>query len=157
MLAAGSKVEVPHMLYVLAEAQLSDTRVDDARALLVAAKRLTGGLGDALYAAEAQRLKGLLAHAEDAGPAGCKSAALSFEAAIAIAHRQGARALELRAAIDLARVTAAEGDGARAADALAVVRSSFNDGFDTADLARADSLLRSLAVDVRRSRPGVHS
>jgi DNA-binding winged helix-turn-helix (wHTH) protein len=153
MQASGGKVGVPCLLCLLAEAQLTAGQFGAARVAVAHASELITANGNALYAAEARRLEGLLARAEDDGRIGREVARRTLEAALEIAQQQGARALELRAAISLSRLTAADGDLRHALDVLVPVRAGFGDGFDTEDLTRADDLLRSLTKDVEGLAP----
>jgi predicted ATPase len=159
MSALGARVGVPYLLCTLAEAQLEAGHLDPARAALSDASRLATRSGNALYAAEARRLQGLLARAGHGGPTGRRAARPHLEAALRIARAQGTRALELRAATSLARLRAEDGDARGALQVLAPVRESFVDGSETLDLARADELLSSLRDPhplAERVRVGTH-
>ena len=103
MRAAGGQVGQPYLLCLLAQAQLTAGQTADARNSLMAASVLAAN-GNALYAAEAQRLEGELVLREGVGPQAHLQAEQCFTAALALAQKQGTRALELRAAMSLARL-----------------------------------------------------
>jgi predicted ATPase len=83
-----------------------------------------------------------------------------FEAALAVARRQQARAWELRAATSLASMWAEWGRHREAYDLVEPVYRAFTEGFDTADLKEARMLLdrlsaaRSAASDCQTGRNG---
>jgi hypothetical protein len=90
------------------------------------------------HGAEIQRLRGELALLEGDDAATRNRAAGYFDAARALAQRQGAKALELRAALSLAALLIASGEPAlRTLEPLVPLRDSFGDGLQTADLRRA--------------------
>jgi tetratricopeptide (TPR) repeat protein len=91
--------------------------------------------GEAHWEAELHRLKGELLFAQ-AGADRCEALACVREA-IAVARRQGARALELRAVTSLVRMDA----GADARARLGEVLAGFGEGFATRDLLEATRLL----------------
>jgi predicted ATPase len=74
-----------------------------------------------------------------------EDAAASFQRAIEVASRQGAKSLELRATTSLARLWAGQGNGAQAREVLQPVYDWFTEGFETADLKDAKALLDRLA------------
>jgi predicted ATPase/DNA-binding winged helix-turn-helix (wHTH) protein len=69
-----------------------------------------------------------------------------FDAAIALAREQGARAWELRAAISQAELWRAADDHQRVHGALAPLLAQFDEGRGTADLRRATALLDQAAA-----------
>jgi predicted ATPase len=69
----------------------------------------------------------------------------SFQRALAVARRQGAKTFELRAATSLARLWRDQGKRTEARDVLAPVYSWFTEGFDTPVLRGAKALLDQLA------------
>jgi class 3 adenylate cyclase len=101
---------------------------------------------------ELHRLRGELrlcaAGGREAAPdAVVAEAADDFQAAAALAARQGALSFELRAALSYARLRAARGREAEADALLAPVYDRFTEGFETEDLRQARALLG-------RSAPG---
>ena len=91
--------------------------------------------GEAHWEAELHRLKGELLFAR-VGADRCEALACVHEA-IAVARRQGARALELRAATSLFRMDAS----GEARTRLGGVLAGFGEGFATRDVAEATRLL----------------
>jgi predicted ATPase len=93
--------------------------------------------------AELYRLKGelLLQQATGSGD----EAEICFRQALDIARRQQAKSLELRAATSLARLWQQQGKRAEARELLAPIYGWFTEGFDTADLQKAQALLKALA------------
>jgi len=143
VLASGGRVGVPTLLCLLSEALLTAKRMPEARAALADAKARIAATENGLYAAEAQRLEGVLAQAAGDTADGRVVAEQSFREALQTARRQGARALELRAAVSLARLLEQSGDVERAVDLLTPLRGAIDDGFSE-DLAYVDELLSSL-------------
>lgn len=95
------------------------------------------------YTAEVERLQGeLVLGLPTAHPT---EAAACFHQALAMARRQGAKALELRAAMSLARLWQQQDKRAAAQQVLAEVYDWFTEGFDTADLQEARALLEELS------------
>ena len=150
MRGAGGLVGVPYLLCLLAETELAGGRSDAARAALAEAAALVERNGNASYAAETLRLQGEVELSGVTDAARRRSAEDRFAAALALAARQGARALELRAATSLARLWVEEGQLVRAQELLAPITASFGEGLDTGDLVRAKTLLGEMA---RPSRP----
>jgi predicted ATPase len=68
-----------------------------------------------------------------------------FQQALAVAHRQQAKAWELRAATSLSRLWQQQGKKDEARELLAPIYSWFTEGFDTADLQEAKALLEELS------------
>jgi len=140
MRTAGGLVGVPYLLCLLGAAELAHGRLPEARAALTEASALVAVNGNALYAAEGLRLGGEIALAADAN-AQRDAAEAAFTAALALAGRQGSRALELRAATSLARLWALGGEEHRAAEWLGPRVDAFDEGLDTADLVAARGLV----------------
>jgi adenylate cyclase len=142
----GARMDDPHYLALLAEAQLRAGALDAGLAAVEEALELARRERSLFYEPELHRLDGAL-HAA-AGRAdvaeGCLRSGLDR------AREQGSRALELRIATDLARLVTggAVADPAAAAEARAVVATvyaSFDEGFATRDLRDAAALLGSPA------------
>ena len=98
--------------------------------------------GDRWAVAETLRLRGdvLLATADATG------AEASYQEAIAIAQRQGAKLWELRGATSLARLWRDQGKSSEARDLLAPVHGWFTEGIGTPVLQEAQALLEELAA-----------
>jgi predicted ATPase len=76
-----------------------------------------------------------------AQPAAAKE---SFQHALVVARRQGAKTFELRAATSLARLWRDQGKRAEARDVLAAIYNWFTEGYDTPVLQDAKALLDQL-------------
>ncbi len=151
MRATGARVGIPYLLCELARAELIGGHRAEAHAALAQAATLADASGNLLYAAETLRLRGEIASSDDASAMGNASPEKSFRASLELARRQGAVAFELRAATSLAGLWAADGHAARATRLLAPIHARFDEGADTADLARASTLLDTLVPMRHRS------
>jgi adenylate cyclase len=134
----------PFFLQVYAEALIASERFDAAEAALDEADTVTSETSQRMYEPELHRLRGDLAAGR--GPADAAAARTHYDEAIAVARRQGARALELRAATGLARLLLARGDAAGAATSLHAIADAFTEGRGTADVADALALLAACAA-----------
>jgi tetratricopeptide (TPR) repeat protein len=135
--AIGMEVTRPEFLYWLAEAYCATGRLDDALdtltdALALSEKHEYRGLDAEMY-----RLRGEILLRKNSNSAESEG---YFEQAIAIAQKQGAKALELRAATSLARLLDKQGKHDEALAMLAEIYNWFTEGFDTADLKDAKTL-----------------
>jgi len=92
--------------------------------------------------AERHRLQGEFILALSA--ARTSEAETCFHEALAVAHRQQAKALELRAAMSLSRLWQWQGKRHEAHGLLAPIYTWFTEGFDTVDLREAQGLLTAL-------------
>ncbi|MDH5563685.1 MAG: AAA family ATPase [Nitrospirota bacterium] len=95
------------------------------------------------YEAELIRLKGellLSVGGPDSGQA-VEQAETSFQEAMLIARKQGAKSFELRAAMSLCRLWQQQGKGHLARPKLKRIYDWFTEGFDTKDLQEAKALL----------------
>ena len=113
----------------------------EARHWLADAAKLVETTQERCVEAEMDRLRGtlLLSMAQPA------AAEESFQHALVVARRQGAKTFELRAATSLARFFQMRGARAIAHDLLAATYGLFTEGFDTADLKDAKALLDELS------------
>jgi predicted ATPase/DNA-binding winged helix-turn-helix (wHTH) protein len=164
LLATGSELLRPYHLALLAEicgqAGQIEAGLSALEEALLAAHRHT----ERFYEAELFRLKGELllrrsmaggetsgsqGDATSGGPHGQLSppteAEACFQAALATARGQGAKALELRAALSLCRLWNRQGRGEAARRLLAEVYGWFTEGFETADLREAKQFLEGFA------------
>src|SRR5262249_29358567 len=143
VLATGQTQTQPLCLVLLAVAAGHIGQVEEALRLLAEALAAfaTSGRGDLL--GEAYRLQGAFLLQQPV--LDVARAEACFQQALAIAHRQQARAWELRAAISLSRLWQRHGKRQAAYDLLAPLYDWFTEGFDTADLQEASALLTELA------------
>jgi predicted ATPase len=131
-------------LGLLAEACVRAGQVDEGLRALDEAWEAMQETEERVYEAELYRLKGELLLQQSAGQQ--KEAEASFQHALDVARRQGARSLELRAAMSWSRVLQQQGKREEARRLLAEVYAWFTEGFDTVDLRDARALLDSLAT-----------
>ena len=140
--AIGVEVLRPHPLCLLAEAYMKTGRLDEGLVALTEALAAADEHDIRHYEAEIHRLNGELLLRQDHSKAA--AARTSFERAIEIARRQGAKSYELRATMGLARLLAKQGRRDEARAMLADIHGWFTEGFDTADLKDARALLDEL-------------
>ncbi|HKH17234.1 MAG TPA: BTAD domain-containing putative transcriptional regulator [Solirubrobacteraceae bacterium] len=133
----GARMDDPHYLALLAEAQLRAGELEAGLAAVAAALELAGRERSLFYEPELHRLAGAL-HAA-AGRADVADACL--QRGLARAREQDSRALELRVATDLARLPGDRGRAAAARSAVAAVYARFEEGLDTRDLRDAAAVL----------------
>ena len=138
--AAGTEMGRPSHLALLAEACARARRLDEGLAVLDEALATLAATGEHAYEAELHRLKGdLLCRQPRRGRKDAaveRQAEASIRQAVAIARRQGAKALELRAVSALCRLRPT----AEARRLVADVAARFTEGLDTADLRAARAL-----------------
>jgi predicted ATPase len=141
--ATGAAVAQTYFLALLADAYGHAGHPEAGLAAVREALAWVDQQGERFHEAELYRLQGdlLLAHA----PASLPEAETCLQQALAVAHRQQAKALELRAAISLGRLWQQQGRQEKAHDLLAPLYGWFTEGFDTADLQEAKTLLEELA------------
>ncbi|WP_321877916.1 ATP-binding protein [Paraburkholderia bannensis] len=144
-----------------AQALAAAGRIDDALNMLEAARRHGDLHGDSGFAAELQRVRGVvelaraqrLAHVSRAGKAGAaryvEAGRRALHDAMQLAHEQGARLLALRAALDLAASLAQDGAADEAAALLAPFES-FVEHRSVPEAQRLAVLLASLRNRVTR-------
>ncbi|MEX2399842.1 MAG: protein kinase [Rhodothermales bacterium] len=113
-------------------------QVDGARSALDEAFRHIKRVGAEIWEAELHRLKGDILLETD-HPADEIEA--SYQHALQIARRQGARLLELRSATSLARFRTGQQRSEEAHDVLAGIYHEFTEGFDEVDLREARNQL----------------
>jgi predicted ATPase len=95
---------------------------------------------DAFHEAELHRVRGDLLNANG----DVAAAERSYQEAVAVAKRQGAKMFELRASTSVARLWRDQGKQKEARELLAPVYGWFTEGFDTPDLKEAKALLDEL-------------
>jgi class 3 adenylate cyclase/tetratricopeptide (TPR) repeat protein len=125
----------PWTLALVADGCLRAGMVTQGLATIEAAFAAAMAHGEAHWETELHRLKGELLLAQAGADASAAEACL--REALAVARRQGARALELRAASSLCRMQTSGEARALLGEALA----GFSEGFATRDLAEATRLL----------------
>jgi predicted ATPase len=166
--ATGSQLLRPYHLALLAEACGIGGQIETGLRALDEGLMAADDHAERFYEAELHRLKGELLlrkimetrgtsasagtpqeHSSNAETSDRLSleveAEACFQSALAIARRQGARALELRAALNLSRLWRQQGKPADAKQLLSAIYAWFTEGFDAADLQEASALLQELA------------
>jgi predicted ATPase len=135
------KINLPIMLCFLAKAQVKAGGPEAGLTTLDEALTLVEETDERFCEAELHRLKGelLLMQGDEA------EAEASYERAIEIARRQGAKSWELRAATSLARLWHKQDRVDEARQMLGKIYDWFTEGFDTPDLKEASALLEELA------------
>lgn len=137
--ATGSRWIAPRYLTLLAEAYGQAGRIEEGLQVLDAAFAETELYGERRYEAEIHRLRGeLLMQIGNANPL---EAEAFFLQALAVAGRQGAKALELRTATGLARLWKNLGRKDDARKLLSDSLAGFSEGWTTPDLQEASALL----------------
>ena len=133
----GARMDDPHYLALLAEAQLRAGDHDAGLAAVAAALELARRERSLFYEPELHRLDGAL-HAAAGRP---DAAEASLRRALDRAREQGSRTLELRIATDLARLLADPAGAAEARATVAELHAGFEEGFGTRDLRDAAAVL----------------
>jgi predicted ATPase len=141
--ATGAEMWRTYNLAQLAEACGKAGRIDDGLEVIAEALDVVQEKGERWWEAEILRLRGELLLKRN--PSGLAEAKTSFERAIEIARKQGAKSSKLRTTISLARLLAKQGRSDEARTMLAEIYGWFTEGFDTADLKDAKALLDELA------------
>ncbi len=133
----GARMDDPHYLALLAEAQLRAGALDAGLAAVEEALELARRERSLFYEPELHRLDGAL-HAAAGRP---DRADESLRRGLDRAREQGSRALELRIATDMARQRVDPAGAADARAAVAAVHAQFEEGFGTRDLRAAAAVL----------------
>jgi predicted ATPase len=143
-LATGSLTYQTYHLGLLAETLGESGEAAEGLSVLADALDLVRGTEEHFYEAELLRLQGeLLLRAAEGGPLPGEEVEACFREAVAVACRQGAKALELRAAISLTRLYRRQDRADEVRPLLAEVCGCFAEGFDTPDLQEARVLLEA--------------
>jgi predicted ATPase/class 3 adenylate cyclase len=143
-LNTGARMDKPRWLSLLAEACAHADRREEGREAVRQALAVVEQTGECIFESRLRHLEGeFLLKQSDADAT--SRAESCFEAALAVARRQQAKAWELRAATSLASIWAEQGRRREAHDLLEPVYRTFTEGFDTADLKEARGLLDALS------------
>jgi predicted ATPase len=142
--ATGAEIWRTYNLAQLAEACGEAGRIDEGLEVIAEALDVVREKGERWWEAEILRHRGELLLKRN--PTGLGEAETSFERAIEIARKQGAKSLELRTTTSLARLLASQGRRDEARAILSETYNWFTEGFDTADLKDAKALLGELAT-----------
>jgi class 3 adenylate cyclase/predicted ATPase len=137
--ATGALTWVQFARYLMAQALAKTGQLDDAAQLVDRSLTTLSGTSGRWYEAELHRLRGdllcLKSHA---------AAEASYEEAIKVAERQGARLWQLRAANGLATLWHGQGKRLQARERFAPLFGSFDEGIASSDLERAKTLLAAI-------------
>ena len=140
--AMGAELWMPQYTALLAEACEIAGQVEEAGTLLDDALQLVERTLERWFAAELNRLKGLLLLRQGR----TEAAEDLYRKALSIAQDQEAKLWELRAAASLVRLRRDRGRPAEARDLLAPIYGWFTEGFGTPDLKEAKALLDELGT-----------
>ncbi len=139
--ATGTVLYVPTFLTWMADAHCKAHQADRGLAQLEEVSELIEATQLRLDEAEMHRVRGeLLVSAGDP-----EAATVSFQTAIAVAQRQGAKLWELCAATSYARLQRSQGNRCAARETLLPVYSWFTEGLDAPAVEEAKMLLETLA------------
>ncbi|HVO23980.1 MAG TPA: adenylate/guanylate cyclase domain-containing protein [Candidatus Margulisiibacteriota bacterium] len=139
----GARLGVTYWAGLRAETYLMAGEVERALAAASEVPDLVARGGEGIYEAELYRLIGEATLRRD--PADRAAASAAFRKAIQISRLQGTKSWELRAVTSLAQVLDSEGRRSEARAMLEETLGWFTEGFATADLKRAQALLRELS------------
>jgi predicted ATPase len=146
--ATGAALGRPRLLALLANAYGKAGQAEAGLGVLSKALALVTSTGERFTEPILLRLKGeliLMLSGDEAGSSTrAKEAEACFQAAIAIAHDQGARSVELKGALSVARLWQRCGKTDAARSILAGIHGTFTEGFDTVDWQDAKVLLEEL-------------
>jgi DNA-binding winged helix-turn-helix (wHTH) protein/predicted ATPase len=139
--ATGSGVYRPHWLALLADAQMRNGLIAEARESIELAVAIAGRSGERFYLAELHRLRGEVRLAADADASAQRLADEDFALAQEVAEHQCARLLYLRAATSRARLWVRLGKSAEALALLNQARKDLDEGHELSDAQDALALL----------------
>ncbi len=140
--ATDAKLWEPLFLLLHARALTLAGKTAEALGLITTALQIASTMGTYWFEAELHRVKGELLLALDKANAG--EAQTCFERALAVAHKQGAKALELRACISMVRLARQHGESGTATAQCAALYEWFTEGLNTVELTEARELLRDV-------------
>lgn len=146
--ATGAELLRPYFLGLLAEAEATAGRIEEAIDSVSAAIDSARTSGERWWEPELLRLKGalLLRRSGTAETTIVGEAEAYLQEALALAGRRSMKSLELRAATALARLWREHGKPEEARALLLPVYEWFGEGLSTPDLVDARALLSTLAV-----------
>jgi predicted ATPase len=160
--ATGAAVNQTYYLVLLAEVLGEARRTGEALSTLAEVGNLLRETDERYYEAELYRLRGecfrlQASHDPESRHRGRKPKAPDrqrlatwsasedcFRTAIAVATRQGAKALELRATLGLIRLDRERGNAAASLESLRGIYGRFDEGFGTRDLDEAEAVLGAM-------------
>jgi DNA-binding winged helix-turn-helix (wHTH) protein len=151
--ATGSRLHLPWLLVLLAEAQLQRRLLDQSTQSLDEAFAVSEHVGERLCLPEVHRVRGELRLAMSRDLDSCAHAEDDFRAAIDISRAQGAHLLTLRASVSLARLLARTARNPEAAALLAAARGEVTEGEDLPDVAEAAALLNAIFAAAPSAQP----
>jgi class 3 adenylate cyclase/predicted ATPase len=137
---SGARLGRPFHLVALAELYGKAGQPEEGLKRLAEAAELVEKTEERWAEAEMHRMRGMLLLSTSEHVA----AEDSFNRALAVARRQGAKFWELRAATSLAQLWGDQGKRNEARDLLAPICSWFNEGFEAPDLKKAQAFLGAL-------------
>ncbi|AKI98486.1 TOMM system kinase/cyclase fusion protein [Archangium gephyra] len=135
--ASFSETGMATHLTLLAESNMRAGRHEDAQRVLEEAFTLQERYGERCGEVTLHRVRGELLLATGAAP---EQALASFHQSIAVARRQGARALELQTTLSLCRLLLRLGEREKARTTLEALLSGFTEGWETPDQREAREL-----------------
>ncbi|MEA3413136.1 MAG: adenylate/guanylate cyclase domain-containing protein [Pseudomonadota bacterium] len=138
----GAAVGVPWALSMAIEASTGLGDFDTAGEMLRQAREAIEHSGERHWEAEIDRLEGEFLMAIPNGDR--EEGERRLRRAQDVARRQGARSLLLRSTLSIAGVHRARGDIEGALREIREVYAGFDEGFGTADLVRAETMMRAL-------------
>ena len=148
--ARGSMISSSNYLAVLADSYAKAGRIEEAMDAVTKGLDFADANNERQCESELYRLKGELLLAQSANNENLRAASIlhaeaSFQQAIEIARRQGAKSWELLAALSLARLWQIQGKGMAASEMLKEIYAWFTEGFETSDLKHARALIEELS------------
>ncbi len=139
--ATGSEMFQPHLLGLLAAAQLRNGCFDVGLRIVQEALAMSERTGERFYVAELHRLKGKLHLATSREQESCSLAEQELSKALAVARTQHALLPALRAAAALSRLWASIGMTEKAGQILNLTYAEMTSGLDESELVGSRSLL----------------
>jgi tetratricopeptide (TPR) repeat protein len=145
----GALLRLPHYLCLLAAAQGRSNPEAGLRTLEEAGE-IAKGSQERWCDSELERTRGELRLIQDSGATA--EAHKSFQRAVKLATRQGARMYELRARMSDARLWHSLGQRKKALEGLGAINDRLSEGQGTTDVRNAEALLKELRESVHEYR-----